>query len=153
MKTHTKPKPEPKPICKAKTRHGTPCRMKPGASGYCFAHDPERDAARTSARRRGGLRRAGLLARAVLSDRLISNGRTAIDEAGPVELRTPDEVRGLLAETIQHARTGRLDCRIAATVGSLAGVLLRAVEQGELETRLAAIEAALAQGQAQRGAA
>lgn len=135
MKTHTKPKPEPKPICRAKTRHGTPCRMKPGASGYCFAHDPERDAARTSARRRGGLRRAGLLARAVLSE----------DEAGPVELKTPDQVRGLLAETIQHARTGRLDCRIAATVGSLAGVLLRAVEQGELETRLAAIEAALAE--------
>lgn len=114
--------------------------MKPGASGYCFAHDPKRAAARTSARRRGGLRRAGLLARAVLS------------EAGPVELRTPDEVRGLLADTINHARTGRLDCRIAATVGSLAAVLLRAVEQGDLETRLAMIEAALAE-QSHRGAA
>ncbi|HAS86311.1 MAG TPA: hypothetical protein DCS31_05895 [Candidatus Competibacteraceae bacterium] len=107
--------------------------MKPGASGYCFAHDPERATARTDARRRGGLRRAGLLARAVLDE----------GDAGPLELRTPDEVRGLLAATIRHAQTGRLDCRIAATVGQLAGVLLRALEQGDLESRLAAIEATM----------
>ncbi len=28
--------------CKAKTESGKPCRLKAGASGYCYLHDPER---------------------------------------------------------------------------------------------------------------
>ena len=115
--------------------------MAPGSSGYCFAHDPARAAERAEARARGGRVRSGDMARAVLSDA----------DAGPVELSSPSQVRGLLAETIQHVRTGRLDCRIAGTVGSLAAVLLRAVEQGEMETRLAAMESTLSQ-QPHRGA-
>ena len=118
--------------CKTTKADGTPCGMAPGASGYCFAHDPARADERDEARRRGGRVRSGDLARAVLS--------TA--EAGTLELQSAKDVHRLLAETIQHARTGRLDCRIAATVGSLAGVLLRALEQGDLETRLAEMEAA-----------
>ncbi len=94
-----------------------------------------------SARRKGGLRRAGLLLRAVLAE----------EDAGPLALRTPGEVRELLAQTIQQVRTGRLDSKIGSTVGSLAAVLLRAVEMGELEARLAAIESAMPQ--LQRGAA
>lgn len=114
---------------------GTPCGMKPGPSGYCFAHDEDRAAERDAARRLGGLRRSGQLARAVLSEA----------EAGPLELSAPGEVRRLLAETIQAARTGKLDHQIAGTVGSLSNVLLRALEQDTMAARLDALEAALAQ--------
>ncbi len=43
-------------------------------------------------------------------------------------------------EASPAVRTGRLDPRIANTVGYLAGVLIRAFEAGELQERLAALE-------------
>ena len=120
--------------CPANTRNGQPCRMKPGPSGWCFCHDPQAAKARTAARSRGGLRRAGTLARAVLHD----NGV-------PLELQSPDAVRVLLADTIRNTLTGRLDPRVAATVGQLSATVLRALEQGSMDDRLAALEEALAQ--------
>lgn len=49
----------------------------------------------------------------------------------------------LLSDTIDDVRTGRLDPKVANTIGYLANVLVRALEVGKLEDRLAAIEAAV----------
>ena len=121
--------------CQATNADGTPCRMAAGADGFCFQHSPSRATERDAARRRGGLRRAGKLARATL----------ATLEGLPPELKSPDAVRALLDSVIGHTLTGTLDCRVAATVGTLAGVILKAMESGELAERLEALEAAVEQ--------
>lgn len=56
------------------------------------------------------------------------------------ELRSAGDVCKLLSETIGDVRIGRLDPKIANTVGYLAGVLVRALEVGKIEERLAALE-------------
>jgi hypothetical protein len=50
-----------------------------------------------------------------------------------------------LADSINQLRRGELDPRVANGIGYLTSVLLRALEQGPLEERMAKIEAALAQ--------
>jgi len=49
----------------------------------------------------------------------------------------------LISETINQVRKGQVDPRVANAVGYLANVLIKAVEQGELESRLAEVEAAI----------
>jgi hypothetical protein len=53
-------------------------------------------------------------------------------------------VTGLLAETINQVRRGEIDPRISNAVGYLAGILLKAKQQDELEQRLARLESVLA---------
>ena len=55
---------------------------------------------------------------------------------------TRDVVR-LLADTINHVRRGEIDPRVANSVGYLAGILIKALERGEIEARLEALEAAI----------
>jgi hypothetical protein len=50
------------------------------------------------------------------------------------------DVTSFLAGTISRVRKGSLDVRIANAVGYLAGVLLKALEVGKLEDRLARLE-------------
>ncbi len=50
-----------------------------------------------------------------------------------------------MADSINQLRRGQLDPRVANGIGYLTSVLLRALEQGPLEERMAKIEAALAQ--------
>lgn len=66
----------------------------------------------------------------------------------PLPVRSAKDVCGLLAETIHQVRTGQVDPRIANAVGYLASVMVRALEVGELEERLAAIEGAVRGGSA-----
>ena len=58
-------------------------------------------------------------------------------------LANTKDVADLLADSINQLRRGQLDPRVANGVGYLATVLLRALEQGPLEERMAKIEAAL----------
>ena len=116
--------------CQAKTKAGTPCRAPAGPSGFCAFHDPAAAAERAEGRRRGGLRRAGAIARKTLAAAEV-----------PAELRDAMAVRDLLGNTIRAVLSGALDLRIGATVGGLATVLLKSLEQGELAERLAALEA------------
>ncbi|MBI3909717.1 MAG: hypothetical protein HY320_02145 [Armatimonadetes bacterium] len=46
-----------------------------------------------------------------------------------------------LGETINQVRRGDLDPKVATTVGHLSGILLKALEVGGIEERLAALEA------------
>lgn len=117
------------PSCAAVAQSGKPCRAKPlHGSPYCFFHDPERSDEHLAASRTGGLRR--------------SRPMLTLDPSTPApELSTAQAVAALLGETIHHVRTGQVDPRVANAVGYLAGVLIRALEQGDLEERLERLEA------------
>ena len=93
-------------------------------SASCFFHSPEKAAERTAARRTGGrANRAG--ARSTVST---------------WPLTTSSEVASLLAETINHVRCGELDSKDANAVGYLCTVMLKALEQGDVQEQLVAIE-------------
>lgn len=58
-------------------------------------------------------------------------------------LKSVDDVTKLLADTINDLRSGAIDSRLANTVGFLAGGMLKALQQGDMEGRLRAMEAVL----------
>ena len=96
-------------------------------SEYCFFHDPTRATDRTKARRAGGRERTRKLLLPADSPR--------------AELKSVGEVVRLLGETINHVRRGELDLRVANCVGYLSCILLAALEKGQMEGRLTALEA------------
>ncbi len=51
------------------------------------------------------------------------------------------DVKGLLSDTIHQVRTGVIDPKVANCVGYLSGILLKAIEVGDIEERLSAMEA------------
>jgi hypothetical protein len=53
-------------------------------------------------------------------------------------------VSAFLSDSINRLRRGQLDPRVANAMGYLTSVLLRSLEQGPIEERLAKIEATLA---------
>jgi len=57
------------------------------------------------------------------------------------DINTVADVKGLLSETIHQVRTGVIDPKVANCVGYLSGILLKAIEVGDIEERLGAIEA------------
>ena len=98
--------------------------------GLCVFHDPARAADGHRARRAGGIKRS---------------------QPGPVlpldtpdhPLASPNDVSHLLANSMNQLRRGELDPRVANSLGYLATVLLRALEQGPLDERMAKVEAML----------
>ena len=118
--------------CQAQKADGTPCRGTARPSGFCTFHDPELAQKRAEARRAGGRSR--------------SRGAAVLPDAEDLPARTIGDVTALLAVTINDVRTGRVDSRIANAIGYLSSVLLRALQDGELETRLAALETRLSEG-------
>jgi hypothetical protein len=96
-------------------------------NGLCVFHDPSRANDGRKARQAGGINRTR--------------------RAAALPFDTPDhplgnskDVSGLLADSINQLRRGQLDPRVANAMGYLATVLLRALEQGPLEERMAKIE-------------
>jgi hypothetical protein len=64
-----------------------------------------------------------------------------LDGAAPdVQVEDCQDVVALMSETINQVRKGQIDPRVANTVGYLANVVIRAVEQGDLERRIAELE-------------
>ena len=60
-----------------------------------------------------------------------------------IRLKSIGDVRGLLEETINRVRQGPFDLRAANAIGFLAGILLKTLESGRIEDRLAHLEAAM----------
>ena len=58
-------------------------------------------------------------------------------------LRNADDVTKLLADTINYLCSGAMDTRIANILGYLATAMLKAMQEGDVEGRLRAIEAVL----------
>ena len=116
--------------CRGETRDGSPCGMARLCGGdYCFAHDPRRGRDRAKARLKGG------------RNRRTAHGSAPPDTA-PV-LRSVDaiqtELERVLFDTLQMANSTQRN----RTVGYLLGFALRALEVGEVEVRLAALEEAV----------
>ena len=116
--------------CRGKTKAGKRCRANALAdSKYCWFHDPRKKSARAAAQKAGGVERSKNNARLVLSA-----------EEADLVLDNTQAVIELLSETINQARKGKIDLKVANTVGYLSQILLKALDQGELEKRLEEIE-------------
>lgn len=119
--------------CAARRHDNSPCDATPQVgSRFCFFHDPDREDDRRHARQAGGRER--------------SRPAAVLDVQTPSPpLRSVSDVTGLLSDTIHQVRTGHLDPKVANCVGYLSGILLKAIEVGQIEERLAAMEAVLRQ--------
>jgi hypothetical protein len=69
--------------------------------------------------------------------------------AADVVFESVSDVVHLLAETTSQVRRGEVDVKIANAVGYLGSIALRALQAADIEARIAAVEAALAE--AKRG--
>jgi hypothetical protein len=115
------------PHCKQTKEDGTPCQTNAMAgSDYCFFHDPAKADEREAARRAGG-----------------SVGKTAVlpSDTPDVPLSSVADVIALLGRTVNQVRRGQIDPKVANAIGYLTGTLLRALEQGDIEKRVAELEA------------
>jgi hypothetical protein len=117
--------------CQAKTGDGKPCGGYANASGYCFTHDPTRGKERAEARRKGG------------QNRLTPKFADASMVKTPI--RAVAGVMSLLdVATIDTLAQDNSALRTRGLV-SIALAYLKALEVGEIEARLEAIESALKQ--------
>lgn len=108
--------------CTATTREGRPCKA-PTLAGrpYCFAHDPEKEEERREARRRGG-------------------ERSRRRPLKLVELGSADAVREALERVLAETLALSNSIRRNRAAGYLLGLVLRALEQGDLEARVEKLE-------------
>jgi hypothetical protein len=115
--------------CRHKKPDGSKCKANalPGKR-LCVFHDPSSEKARAEGRRQGGVTRSRPAA-------------TLPPDMPDTPLETVADVITCLSQTINQVRTGRLDCRVGNCLGVLAGVLLKALESGDLEARIDALEA------------
>lgn len=116
-----------KRTCQATTASGEPCQMSPLTdSDFCWTHDPARAVDRAAARKRGGQNssRAGLVGVSV----------------EPVRLRTVEDVRTLLEDVVADTLALANSNARSRTLASLLTLALKALEVGELEERLVALE-------------
>src|SRR6266849_9732457 len=113
--------------CKARKPDGSSCQAAAlPASNFCFFHDPSMAAERREAQALGGRQ---------------NRMKTLAADAPDVNVEDCQGVVRLMSATINQVRKGQIDPRVANAVGYLANVLTRAVELGELERRIAELEA------------
>jgi general stress protein YciG len=120
----SKRQPAPKGKCRAKTKAGRQCAAPAVRGGaFCSLHaDPERAAALG---RKGGAR------------------NRKVYDADVCNVSVPEsagDVKRMLAEAMADIRAGRMDPKLASTLGYLGMSLLRAFEVAEFEQRLERLE-------------
>ena len=113
--------------CKKTKRDGKRCGARAlTGNQFCALHAEPGKAAELGSR--GGRRRA-------------TTNDAEHDTAAPVELpKTAEGVRDLLAEAITQVRRRKLDTKVGNALAYVASSLLRAIELGDLEGRLKALE-------------
>ena len=116
------------PRCQATNKQGLRCSA-PSLKGstFCFFHDPAATVDRAVARRMGGQMR---------NRRAATLGTDERD----LPLKNVGDVVALLGASINQVRRGELDPRVGNAVGYLSGLLLKAIEQGDLEKRIGTLE-------------
>ena len=118
---------EPKRVCGAIKKDGRPCGLAPlEGREHCFMHDPTVARERLEARRLGGLRR-----------RREKSLASVYDWDG---LETVDGIRRVLVISVADLLGLENSVARCRTLGTLMQVALKALEVGELEDRVAAIE-------------
>ena len=115
-----------KPIlvqCKATMSSGERCKAKPHKDGLCFFHSDPKKAAELG--RKGGRRNRHTY-------------ETPLQHVSAPE--SAGDVKRMLAEAMADIRAGRMDPKLASTLGYLGMSLLRAFEVAEFEQRLERLE-------------
>src|ERR1039458_8517573 len=94
-------------------------------SKFCFFHDPSNAEKRREAQAQGG-----------------RQNRTKTLESTVPDVKVEDcgDAIALISETINQVRKGQIDPRVANCVGFLANILIKAVEQNKLKTRIEQLE-------------
>lgn len=94
-------------------------------SQFCYHHDPKiSQEEKRKVQVKGGQNRK----------QIVSN------PLDPMEIVNAGDISSLIADTINQVRVGEIDCRVANTIGYLAGVALKAFEISSIEKRLEKIE-------------
>jgi len=93
---------------------------------YCFFHSSKKAKERAEAQRRGG-------------KKALAEKKRILEESN-FQIKNTSDVITLLNETINQVRTGKIEVKIANAVGYLSGICLKALEQGDIEKRLEALE-------------
>src|SRR3989344_2380344 len=57
-----------------------------------------------------------------------------------IKLDTPDKVRELMEKTIRNMNQNKISVNMANATGYLANISLKAIEQGDMERRIATLE-------------
>ena len=121
--------------CQAKTKAGKACRAESLRDGeYCFAHEPTLAGRRARWRSEGGKR---------------SGKKALLAEAARVQ--TPEQVKDLLARTVEGLENGDVDPRTANAVGYLCNLLLKAIRETDTARRLEELERAVRGGRELHG--
>ena len=94
-------------------------------SEFCFFHDPSNAEKRREAQAQGGRQ---------------NRMKTLESTAPDVKVEDCGDAIALISETINQVRKGQIDPRVANSVGFLANILIKAVEQNKLETRIEQLE-------------
>lgn len=115
--------------CRAKTRNGKRCAAPAGKSGYCSFHDPALAAKRTAGRKLGGHQRVA--------------PKVADPTSVPSQIRDVAGVMALLDAACKDTLAQENTSKRTRGLVQIAMTYLKALEVGELETRLEAIEEAL----------
>jgi hypothetical protein len=114
--------------CKGKTKSGQPCRMKPiGGGDFCFTHNPATRASQAEARKLGGFNRHTPHA-----------GDLAII---PAEIRTIADAAKILSYVMAELLAMDNGIQRARALIALFDSFAKSIEIGELEARIAALEA------------
>lgn len=118
--------------CRALTRSGTLCRMKPIAAGLCMHHD---DSETARARRLQASIEAGRASGRARRERAQRAGCL-----GPIRLRSSGDAIDLIERVINELRRGKLEpvrCRIQIMA---ARAVLEYADTGEIASRLEGLE-------------
>jgi len=114
--------------CKATTTSGKKCQAKPKAgSSYCFIHDPSQAQKRAQARRKGGE-----------THRTPHAGN---ESTIPQEVNTLTDAKRILSYTLAEILVHDNTIARARVLLSLFDSFAKSIEIGELESRIAALEA------------
>lgn len=93
---------------------------------FCFFHSPKKAKQRAEAQRKGG-------------KKALAEKKRVLEDSN-IQIKNTSDVVKLLNETINQVRTGEIEVKIANAVGYLSGICLKALEQGDMEKRLEALE-------------
>ena len=112
--------------CKAVTEDEKPCQASVQAgSEFCCFHDPAKAEEREAAQRAGGS---------------LGKAKVLPSDTPDAPLASTADVVRFLGQTINQVRRGEIDPKVTNAIGYLAATLLRALEQGDIERRLAELE-------------
>jgi hypothetical protein len=112
--------------CQAMTADGSSCRAAALAgSDFCYFHDPSNAEERREAQAQGGRQ---------------NRMKTLAPDTPDVKLEDTGATVRLLSDTINQVRKGQIDPRVANAVGYLANILVKALEQGDMEKRIEGLE-------------